>query len=233
MKSSLLVAASAATFLSTLVLTHPTANNSTLAVREVEGGEFPNLQINTYKSPDCKGQYSVNAAQYGLKQELTDTNSYYLTRDLSPGEQLDWYVKDDCTSSAADKPLLAKAYKKGCTPLQTTDHCFQLTFSAPAPAANPVGVNQARCDYHWDGMAHYDVRGKNFDRTKMKADGSGLKDHVGGCLGMKGWHFVMTPQDPNFEWLATFTANTGTKSCVGKAIKDAGGASDGGCSGPG
>ena len=231
MSPFLLFVALAATSLANPVIKETVTSNSTLSPREVESGEHPVLQINTYSSNNCKdGTFQINDAQYDIKQRLSGTNSYWISRDLSPGESLNFYKDSNCFTQDI---IVLSGRKYGCTTLSYTNHCYQLTYTSPAPHPATPNVNQVECTTSYDGFTHYTVRGKNFPTDKMGLDGSKLHEAFTGCLGFKDWYFEMDQGDPQYQWNATFTTDVGKKNCVGKAIMKAGGATDGGCHGAG
>ena len=119
-------------------------------------------------------------------------------------------------------------YKFGST-LQTADGWkYRMT-----PLSKQV--NEVRCDVSYKMAGHnvVEVRGKNLPDALLGANGEGLLNEMSGCGQVKEWNFEQTPHDCCYSWYASCTLPGGTKSCVGRAIKSAGGSSNGGCRGPG
>jgi hypothetical protein len=96
-------------------------------------------------------------------------------------------------------------------------------------------VNEVGCDvsYKARGYNVFEVRGKNLPDALLGANGEGLLKKLSGCGQVKEWNFEQTPDDCCYSWYALGRLPGGTKSCVGRAIKSAGGSSNGGCRGPG
>ena len=114
-------------------------------------------------------------------------------------------------------------YKFGAT-LQTADEwVYKMT-----PLSKQV--NEVTCDisykFWWDA---FEIRGKNVPSALMGADGEGLRKELSGCGAMEEWKFEQTPDDCCYQWYASGRLPIGIKSCVGRAIQSAGGASNGGC----
>ena len=255
MQIFLLITALASAAASTPVVTNLTTVNYSLPKREVESSEHPNLQINTYGSGGCNGGFAINDAQYGLKQQTVNTASIYLTRDLLDGENLHFFTDAQCSHGFPDHnntPDKTGGAKGGCYDFGDNNiECFQLVYTSQAPAAVSAGVNQAACDFSYKVrcsrfcparlllmmcqvvMDSFVMRRKNFNREKMKPDGSGLKKQVQGCGALSAWSFKMTPQDPQYQWMATGNLPVGTESCMGSALQLAGGSSAGNFMGQG
>ncbi len=228
MRSSLVLIASAGAALSTPVF------NTTLHMREIESSEYPNLQINTHGDPSCNHDGYTYDAQYGIKQLLGGISSYHLSRDLLAGEVLKLSENFKCDFTSGGFDATGKAAKAGCTSKDKLWQCYQLLFTSAAPSAPTAGVNQAACDFSYKVvMDGFVMRGKNFDRGKMKPDGSGLKKQVSGCGALTAWSFKQTPGDPQYQWIANGNLPVGTEACMGSAIKSAGGSSAGNCLGQG
>ncbi|KAL8701120.1 MAG: hypothetical protein Q9201_005085 [Fulgogasparrea decipioides] len=79
----------------------------------------------------------------------------------------------------------------------------------------------------------FEVRGKNFPDAKLGANGGGLKHEIEGCGALTDWHFEWTPRDVKYQWYAHGNLPIGTKSCMGNAVKSAGGVDAGHCHGAG
>jgi len=79
----------------------------------------------------------------------------------------------------------------------------------------------------------FEVRGKNFADARLGANGEGLKKEIKGCGALTDWHFNWTPKDVRYQWYASGTLPVGTKSCMGRAVRSAGGTSAGNCHGAG
>ena len=217
-----------------LVSSIPTPSNSTLETREVESSENPNLQINVYPGMDCTGPFALIDTKYNDKEQIPNTGSYYLTRDLSPGENITFTTNNQCLSQPVDissHPGITSGDKRGCFRFQASNvQCYQLTFTAPAPSAPSPNAVADTCDYNFKAvMDGFIIRGKNFDRTKMKADGSGLRDQIARCGALTSFQFLMTPQDPVMQWTATGNMPAGLHSCIGNAVVNAGGKDKGHC----
>ena len=235
MISLLIVIALASVSFSSPIITIPTSTNSTLEGREIESSEYPNLQMNTYAATTCTGGFYEIDTQYNIKEVIVNTGSYYLTRDLSPGETLKFYGNAQCTGTPVDmnppNNHNLPGDKRGCHKFITNDvQCYQLTFTAPAPSAPNQNNVQDTCDWNFKAVEDgFIIRGKNFDRQKMKPDGSGLKDKSSKCGALTGFQFLMTPQDPVMQWLATGNLPAYVQSCIGDAVVNAGGNSKGNC----
>ncbi|KAI0521843.1 SGNH hydrolase-type esterase domain-containing protein [Xylaria bambusicola] len=95
-------------------------------------------------------------------------------------------------------------------------------------------VNEVSCDvsykFFFDG---FEIRGKNLPDATFGANGEGLKSQLSDCGSLTNYHFEWTPSDPNFQWYAAGRLPIGTKSCVGTALQEAGGSSNGNCKGAG
>jgi hypothetical protein len=96
-------------------------------------------------------------------------------------------------------------------------------------------VNEVRCDVSWKSYAAngFEVRGKNLPDALLGANGEGLRKELSGCGELTKWNFERTPDNCCFQWYAAGDLPGGTKSCIGRAIRSAGGSSNGGCRGPG
>lgn len=114
-------------------------------------------------------------------------------------------------------------YKFGAT-LRTTDGwVYKMT-----PLSKQV--NEVDCDISYKfWYDSFEVRGKNVPSALMGADGEGLLKELTGCGLMKSWKFEQTPHDCCYQWYASGDLPIGIEGCVGRAIKSAGGASNGGC----
>lgn len=81
----------------------------------------------------------------------------------------------------------------------------------------------------------FEVKEIKWPSNELGTNGEGLEQQIKGCGDLTGWKFQWTPNDAEWEWSASGNLPIGTKACVGRAVKTAGGpnASVGGCSGAG
>ena len=235
MHLSLVGMALAHTALANSMALNPSTTLSTLQSREVEKTEYPNVQINTYKSANCQNYVATNDAQYNAQVGTPGTQSYWISRDLSPGEIFKIFPACNNNASEVDmNQFEGKGTKKGCTNLGGTFGCYELDYTSAAPSAPTAGIVDEACSYKYQFMLdRFHVSGKNFDRSKMKADGSGLQNAIKGCGAIIDWRFEETQQDPTYQWTTSFNLPVDTSQCVGKALESAGGSGTGGCDGGG
>lgn len=118
-------------------------------------------------------------------------------------------------------------YKFGGVSTTTDGWEFKLEPQAKKPTENSCDVSYE----FWEDL--FEVRGKNFPDAKLGADGEGLKKEIKGCGALTDWSFEWTPDDAKYQWYARGHLPIGTKSCMGRAVQTAGGASSGGCRGAG
>jgi hypothetical protein len=104
---------------------------------------------------------------------------------------------------------------------------FQMT-----PLATQIDADSCDVSYRLV-LDKFDVRGKNFPDAELGIDGAGLKHQLDGCGAVTDWEFVLTPDDSVYQWYAHGNLPMGTKACIGRALKSAGGSSDGNCHGAG
>lgn len=83
-------------------------------------------------------------------------------------------------------------------------------------------------------------RGFNPDRFSpldvydIPQPGLGLKNAVSGCGAVTGWSFTGDDSDPQSHlWRASGRTTIGQKTCIGHAVKSAGGSTADGCTGAG
>lgn len=95
-------------------------------------------------------------------------------------------------------------------------------------------VNEDSCDTSYkvvyDG---FEIRGKDWPDAMLGKDGEGLKSQLKGCGALTKWGFNYTPNDVKYQWYAHGQLPVGTVSCIGSAVKSAGGSSSGNCRGAG
>lgn len=93
-------------------------------------------------------------------------------------------------------------------------------------------VNQVSCDIsHRVVFNGFEIRGKNLPDAKFGASGEGLLQQLRGCGAVTKWHFERTPKHETYQWFASGQLPIGTKDCVGRALKSAGGSGIGNCHG--
>ncbi|OIW31241.1 hypothetical protein CONLIGDRAFT_643245 [Coniochaeta ligniaria NRRL 30616] len=72
----------------------------------------------------------------------------------------------------------------------------------------------------------YEIRGKNFAQGPLGANGEHLKEKIDACGLPSGcdFSFLLTPDNPDFDWVVTGCMPlTGKPSCIGNAIMAVGG----------
>lgn len=105
------------------------------------------------------------------------------------------------------------------------------TAKDPAPQA---ATSQDSCDVSYNFLYDsFEIRGKNFDKTKFGNNGEGLKKQLDGCASITHYKFQWTPNDPKYQWYVTGHALVGEKDCIGHAVETAGGTTAGNCHGAG
>ncbi len=127
----------------TLGLSIPTSDdtNTTLINSRSFAQPVPNFEMTLYQDINCEGNAMIkNDATYGtnyeivkgLRGNLYGAHSYYLSRDLLPGEQLDWsrpgtphddVLSHNCATYYKSAP---GQQAKGCQPLGVKVSCFKL-----------------------------------------------------------------------------------------------------------
>ena len=104
----------------------------------------------------------------------------------------------------------------------------------PPPPPPPPPPATDSCDVSYQFFDDYfEIRGKNFDASKLGKDGGDMKGHIQHCGALTDWKFTLTSKDPTYEWYAHGKLPIGTKSCVGSAVEESGGTSLGNCHGAG
>jgi hypothetical protein len=73
----------------------------------------------------------------------------------------------------------------------------------------------------------FDIRGINFNPTKLEPSGEGLKTQIEGCSKpIVQWQWELTPDDCCFQWHARGKIRVGAKGCLGRAVVSVGGNND-------
>jgi len=110
------------------------------------------------------------------------------------------------------------------------------TAAAPPPPPLPPPPPPATdsCDVSYQVVDDFfEIRGKNFDDTKLGTNGDGLKGNIKHCGALTAWQFQQMPHDTTYDWYASGKLPIGTKSCVGSETENSGGGSLGNCHGAG
>lgn len=131
-------------------------------------------------------------------------------------------ILDGCDKDQLNNP---HNYKYGGTSTSPEGWTFEVKPTATKPTEDS-------CEVTWKfALDRFEVRGKNFPDAKLGADGGGLKKQIQGCGALTSWHFAWTPHDVKYQWYASGNVPVGAKSCMGRAVKSAGGTSAGHCYG--
>ena len=185
-------------------------------------------------------------------QEFCKQEKQMMTYNIGTVDELELYVENMNTErderSPKDAPdclgRFQRAVIDGCDGNDPLNNPHNYKFGSTLLTADgwkyrmtPLSeqVNEVGCDvsYKARGYNVFEVRGKNLPDALLGANGEGLLKELSGCGQVKEWNFEQTPDDCCYSWYALGKLPGGTKSCVGRAIKSAGGSSDGGCRGPG
>jgi len=103
----------------------------------------------------------------------------------------------------------------------------------PTKQPDPPAIEDT-CDVSYKFVFDaFEVRGKNWPEAKLGKNGEGLLKELKGCGKVTDFGFDQTPKDPQYQWYAHGHLPIGTKACVGRAVKSAGGPSAGNCHGAG
>ena len=101
----------------------------------------------------------------------------------------------------------------------------------PSAPSAPLGNCKSWYKFLW---ATFDVYGAGFANSDYGQASGGLLDQIRGCGAVTGWNFEYntSPSSDGTEWHAWGKLPIGTRRCVGRAVKSAGGFT-GGCGGNG
>lgn len=136
------------------------------------------------------------------------------------------YIMDRCHGN--DEVHNPHNYKYGGAVNLSSGWTYIMNPITPSEVSNACDVSY-RGD--WD---FFEIRGYNFDGSKLGNDGSGLRKQLdNNCGPITEWHFDWTNEDPNYAWYASGRALVGKKACIGKALLSSGGADKGNCHGAG
>lgn len=96
----------------------------TLLSREINAGNDAQLMLDTYGPTGCGGMSNGGMPALWDKNNSSPVafNAYYIDRDLSPIEQLD-FSGPGCAPFISTAP---NAQKKGCYPLMTPASCWRI-----------------------------------------------------------------------------------------------------------
>ncbi|CAG8972802.1 hypothetical protein HYALB_00007727 [Hymenoscyphus albidus] len=154
---------------------------------------------------------------------------------------------NDQNKGAKDAPNCADRFKgvviNGCDGNDPTNNPHNYKFGSTLTTSDgwqytmtPLSkqINEVACDvsykFLWDS---FEIRGKNLPDAKFGAEGEGLKKQLDGCGEVTKYGFERTLKDGKFQWFANGRLPIGTKACVGRALKKAGGSGNGNCHGAG
>jgi hypothetical protein len=94
--------------------------------------------------------------------------------------------------------------------------------------------NGDTCDVSYKvAYDQFEIRGKNWPDAELGANGEGLRAQISGCDGLLKWNFEWTPSDCCYQWFANGQTLAGKKTCIGHAVKTAGGSTTDNCHGAG
>lgn len=82
------------------------------------------------------------------------------------------------------------------TKRQDSPACAPKSAAAPTPTPSPSVPATDRCDIAYQFSDDYfEIRGRNFNASKLGQDGDSLKGNVQHCGALTDWEFTTTPKD--------------------------------------
>lgn len=199
-------------------------------------------------------QVLANTWSYTLNRDVQDGEQLDFSV-YTPGQGNINGVSTACTqfaeTTSPDPKTNGNLLADTCYGIGNEANCLEFshpgTTSTPAPPSSPVppsppspspspsaGPDADSCDVSYKFFFdEFQIRGKNFDASKIDTDGSGLEKQIKGCGDLTKWNFQMTPKDPAYQWHASGRLPIGVKDCVGRAVISGGGATIADCHGPG
>ncbi|KAI1120040.1 hypothetical protein F5Y10DRAFT_273475 [Nemania abortiva] len=184
-----------------------------------------------------------------LSQQFCAQDSQSVTYNQGTDSEVEFSVtkQNDASLGPADSPNCANLFRAtvidGCDgndPVNNPhDYKFGGTFLdgdwnyTMTPLSQHI--NTVSCEEQYDVLFDsFDIHGKNVPDAPFGANGEGLKTQLKQCGDLTSYSFKWTPDDPDgWQWHATGHLPIGTKSCIGTALEEAGGADNGDCRGAG